>query len=286
MALLDGKTALVTGAAVGLGNAFARALANERASVVVCDVRPDVAQLVAELQAGGTKVVGFEADVSVPADVRRVVDGALSAFGRIDVLVNNAGTWLASAPTDPFDKSLNDFEKGFGTNLKGVFMFGRAVIPQMIRQGGGDIVNIVTDHIHTCGAPVVLSHDDAPGCPWAGQPPRPTGGGVAMDVYDASKWGINGFTIAWAKALREHHVRVNALCMGATDSHMLRSFHQFNPPAEQVAMWMKPTDTARLLVDLLREGPDGRSGENIGLAMGHPVVLPPRQPEPQFASAH
>lgn len=286
MALLDGKTALVTGAAVGLGNAFARALAAEGASIAVCDVRPEIGQLVAELQQSGTRAVGFEADVSVPADVRRAVDGTIAAFGRVDVLVSNAGTWLASSPTDPFDKSLADFEKGFGTNLKGVFMFGRAVIPQMIRQGGGHIINIATDHIHTCGAPVVLSHDDAPGCPWAGQPPRPTGGGAGMDVYDASKWGINGFTIAWAKALREHHIRVNALCMGATDSYMLRSFHQFNPPAEQVAMWMKPTDTARLLIDLLAEGPDGRTGENIGLAMGHPIVLPPRQPEPQFAAGH
>jgi NAD(P)-dependent dehydrogenase (short-subunit alcohol dehydrogenase family) len=95
-----------------------------------------------------------------------------------------------------------------------------------------------------------------------------------MDVYDAAKWGINGFTQAWALALKQHHIRVNALCMGATDSHMLRSFFNHNPPPEEVARWMKPDDVANLMLDLIREGPDGRTGENIGIWVGHEIKLP------------
>ena len=101
-----------------------------------------------------------------------------------------------------------------------------------------------------------------------------------MDIYDASKWGINGLTLAWSQALAEHGIRVNALCMGATDSHMIRSFFNFQPTPEDVAGWMKAEDIAHLMIDLLREGPGGRTGENIGIAVGHPVVLPPSKPSP------
>ena len=93
-------------------------------------------------------------------------------------------------------------------------------------------------------------------CPHQGDPhdlgnigggPRPTGGGDAMDLYDASKWALNGLLYGWAKALREHRIRVNALCMGATDSYMLRSFHDFNPSDEEVSQWMRAEDNAEVL---------------------------------------
>ncbi len=277
MGLLDGKVALVTGAAVGLGNAFARALAAEGAALAVCDIRPELSELADALT---VPVFAQEADVSRPGDVLRFVNATLQRFGTIDVLVNNAGTWAASLPNDPIDKSLSDYEKLVGTNLRGVFLFGRAVIPGMIEHGCGEIINISTDHVQTCGAPFELSHEDSPGCPWASEPPRETGGGPAMDIYDAAKWGINGLTLAWSQALVEHGIRVNALCMGATDSHMIRSFFNFQPTPEDVAGWMKAADVASVMIDLLREGPGGRTGENIGIAVGHPVVLPPSRPSP------
>ena len=279
MGLLDGKVALVTGAAVGLGNAFARALAVEGARLSVCDVRDEVTEL---SHAIGEPVLTIKADVSKAEDVRRVVDTTTRELGSIDVLVNNAGVWAMSMPTDSLEKSIKDYDYLVGTNLKGVFMFGRAVIPIMIAQGGGDIVNICTDHVQTCGSPWELSHDDAPNCPWAGKPPRPTGGGPVMDLYDASKWAQVGLTFAWAQALEEHHIRVNALCMGATDSYMIRSLYNFNPPPEEVARWMKAEDIARLMIDLIREG---RTGDYIGIAMGHPIVLPPRRKNPYVMPA-
>jgi NAD(P)-dependent dehydrogenase (short-subunit alcohol dehydrogenase family) len=269
MGMLDGKTAMVTGAAVGLGNAFARALAAQGANLAVCDVRDEVKDL-EDLDVG---VLAMEADVSNAEDVKRFVDAAIKRFGRIDVLVSNAGVWAASEATDDVDKTLADYDYLVGTNLKGVFMCGRAVIPHMIAQGGGEIINISTDHLHTCGSPYEWPHDDAPDCPW--EHPRPTGGGPAMDLYDAAKWGINGLTFGWAQALADRHIRVNAFCMGATDSYMLRSFHNFEPSEEEVASWMKAEDIARVMIELLEEGPTGRTGTNIGFAVGHPVVLPP-----------
>jgi len=274
---LDGKVAMVTGAAVGLGNAFARALAAEGATLAVCDIRPELSKLKDDLS---VPVFAGQADVSKPGDVRRFVDDSLQRFGAIDVLINNAGTWAVTLPTDPLTKSLQDYEKLVGTNLRGVFLVGRAVMPSMIERGVGEIVNISTDHVQTCGTPFELDHNDAADCPWAKEPPRPTGGGDAMDLYDVSKWGINGLTLAWSQALEEFNVRVNALCMGATDSHMLRSFHNFDPDPEEVKKWLKAEDVTKVLVDLLREGPDGRTGENIGIAVGHPVELPPSRPSP------
>ena len=180
------------------------------------------------------------------------------------MLINNAGIWMGSMPTDDLDKSLDDYERLIGTNLKGVYMFGRAVIPHMVAAGGGNIINIASDHIHT-------------------HPGRPTGGGPVMDLYDVSKWGLNGFTIAWAKALREHNIRVNAFCMGATDSHMLRGFFK-DAPAEVVATWMRPADVCGLAIQLIKEGPGGRTGENIPAWLGFEVELA-TQPRPRPAAA-
>jgi 3-oxoacyl-[acyl-carrier protein] reductase len=86
------------------------------------------------------------ADVSIPQDVRRVVDGTKHEFGRIDILINNAGVGATSQPTDDLDKSLADYERLIGTNLRGEFMFGRAVLPYMIaRKGGASSISTLLD---------------------------------------------------------------------------------------------------------------------------------------------
>ncbi|MDP6472095.1 MAG: SDR family oxidoreductase [Pseudomonadales bacterium] len=276
MGVFDDKVAVVTGAAVGLGNTFARALAAEGASLAVCDVRDENADLADELD---SPVMAVHADVSDADDVKRFIDGAIDYYGQIDILVSNAGVWRASLPTDDMDKTIDDYDVVVGTNLKGVFLCGRAVIPHMIERGSGEIINVNTDHLHTCGAPFEWDHGDAPDCPWQADGPRPTGGGPAMDLYDASKWGINGLTFGWSQALEPHNIRVNALCMGATDSYMLRSFHNFDPSPEEEASWMKAEDVARVMLELIQ---DGRTGENIGFAVGHPVVLPARRTNPYY----
>jgi NAD(P)-dependent dehydrogenase (short-subunit alcohol dehydrogenase family) len=279
---LKGKCAIVTGAAVGIGPAYAKALAAEGVNVAVCDIREEIMDLPTLLETSGVQSVGFVADVSVPEDVRRVVDGTVAALGGIDILVSNAGKCWVSVPDDDLDKAIADYEGMIGTNLKGEFMMGRAVIDQLLKQGrGGEIVNVATDHMVTCGSPNEIC-PKLEACPWA-DAPRPTGGGEVMDLYDASKWGLNGFLFGWAKALRPNGIRVNAMCMGATDSWMIRDFFGFpQTPGEEdaeqmeeVATWMAKEDTAQVLVDLLKEGPQGRTAQNINLCVGRPTRLEP-----------
>ena len=268
---LAGKTAIVTGAAVGLGNAYAQALASQGVKLALCDLRPEILDLADTLP---TQCHAWQGDVSDPDHVRAVVDGTRQAFGRLDILINNAGVWGSSSAHDDLDKTEADYAKIVGTNLKGEYLFGRAVIPILIEQAtGGDIVNIATDHMVTCGTPWAVC-PNLESCPWGTQP-RPTGGGDAMDIYDAAKWGLNGLLYGWAKALAPHGIRVNQLCMGATDSHMLRGFHNFNPSPEEEASWMRAEDAARVLVELLEEGATGRNAQNINFCVGRPVILEP-----------
>ncbi|MFN0095132.1 MAG: SDR family NAD(P)-dependent oxidoreductase [Dehalococcoidia bacterium] len=282
---LEGKVALVTGAAVGIGNAYARALLDAGARVAVCDIRSnELSRLEGEVLARGQRLLAFTGDVASPGDVRRVVDGVLAEYGGVDILVNNAGYSPMSNVLEPLEKGLLDWDRVVGTNLKGTYLFGRALIPQFIAHGSGDIINVITDHAWNCGSPYPVSHADAPDCRWGGGDPRPTGAGSSLEIYDSSKWACLGLTLSWAKALRPHGVRVNALCMGATDTPLIREYFNFDPAPEYVRTWMRPEAVAAVLVELLQEGPAGRHGDFVGLWAGHPVVLP--QSHPDFLATH
>ncbi len=176
MVKLEGRNAIVTGAAVGLGRSYAKALAQEGVNVAVCDLREEIHEVAEILRTLGVSAVSYQGDVSDPFHVRAVVDGAREEFSSIDILVNNAGVWGASVADDDLDKSIEDYEQIVGTNLKGEYLFGRAVIPIMIEQSkGGEIINIATDHMVTCGTPYFCC-PKLETCPW-GDSPRPTGGG-------------------------------------------------------------------------------------------------------------
>ena len=252
MGVLEGQVAIVTGAAQGLGAAFARRLLDEGCHVVVTDRRDAIEGVAAEL--GATAHVGDVADAD---HVRAVVDATVAAHGGVDILINNAGEVKATGPRDDWADADADYERIFGSNTKGAYLFGRAVAPSMIERGGGNIVNISTDHVKPC-----------PDCD------RHHGHGY-MDLYNASKWALNGFTFDWAKSLAKHHIRVNNICMGATDTEMLRGWIGGDPDPEFLATWMKPEQTAQILVELLEEGPDGRTANSIGLYAGYPCEMPP-----------
>ena len=242
--ILDGQIAVVTGAARGLGRAFADALSSHGALIVACDRDPAVHEV---------EGLSYVADVADPDDVRTVVDGAVAAHGRIDILVNNAGIGYATGPDDDWGQALADYDEIMNTNTRGSFLFGRAVVPVMIAGGGGHIVNICTDHVFPPPGVDVHGH---------GQ----------MDLYNASKWAINGLTLDWSISLRPHNIRVNALCMGATVTEMLLAWK--GDQADVAARgWMQPSQTADLLMELLAEGPDGRTGQNIGLWVGRPISI-------------
>lgn len=244
---LQGLSAIITGGARGIGAGFARVFADEGCDVTVVD-RNAVATEVAE-QVGGRAFVGDVADASF---VKHVAD----SVGRVDILVNNAGEVWPTGPLDDWDQALADYDQLVGSNLRGAFLFGRALAPAMAAQGSGHIINISSDHIKP-----------APETGWHH-------GHGAMDLYNACKWALNGLTFDWAKALRPQGVRVNNLCMGATDTEMLRSWIGGDPDPEYLATWMTPEGIAGVAIDLIAEGPDGRTGDNIGLWAGHPTELP------------
>lgn len=261
MGVLDGRTAIVTGgAAPGIGKGIARMLARAGADVAICDKDARVSSSAEELaKETGRRVLPYLADVRSADRLKGFVDTAATALGGIDIVVANAGVWQrTSALTDSYDDSVLIWDRLHSTNLRGVFLTGRAAIPHLLARGGGHIINIATDHI----------------CP---PPGAATGGGTLMDVYDSSKWGVRGLTESWAKLLAPQGIRVNALCMDATDSEMVRTASAGKATPEKMASWMRPEQMGQLVLDLVAEGPDGRTGEMIGAWLGHPVVLPPRQ---------
>ncbi len=236
---LRGQVAIVTGAANGIGRALATGLSELGMTIVACDIDDRVHEL------GGLTLV---ADVAQPDDVQRVVRATLDSHGRIDVLINNAGVVRPTRAGDDWEKGLDDYHFVVDTNLLGAFLFGRAVAPTMIERRSGHIVNISTDHVFP-------------------MPPETVWGHGGMDLYNASKWALNGLTLDWATTLKKRGVRVNGICMGATDTPMLRQFAG-DAAEEVVASWMRPEQICEILVELLAEGPEGRTGHNLGLWVG------------------
>jgi NAD(P)-dependent dehydrogenase (short-subunit alcohol dehydrogenase family) len=265
MALLSGRTALVTGAAQGLGQAFAERLAAEGAKVALCDILPEVEAVGADIARAGGGVLARRFDIAeVSACVDFVADAA-AALGPVDILINNAAVWRSTPVTDPWDKALRDFDEVMDVNLRAAMVMTRLCVPHMRRAGRGEIVNISTDYVLPARREGVNPPD--------------------TDLYTASKWALNGLTDAAAQALEGDNIRVNGLCMGPTDTAMLRALFMpggklahlggpQGPSAEMRAGWMKAQDIAGLLIDLIE---DGRSGENIGVWAGWPLTLGPRR---------
>lgn len=263
---MNGRRAIITGGAKGFGLAVAEALVAAGATVSVCDTDESVSRL--------TSRPGFAlasvADVSDADQVKGFVDAAATAMGGIDIVVSNAGIVRPTQPTrESFDKAVTDFDDVIGVNLRGVYLTGRAAIPHLLA-GGGDIVNVTTDHIHTCGWPEHLDHTDFPECPWHDVQRAPVGS-KNFDVYDASKWGIKGITNAWSRLLAPHRIRVNSFGMGATVTPMFMSVLGDRPLPPGT---MQAPEVAAVLLQLLNEGPDGRTGDDVQVWAGHGAVLP------------
>lgn len=199
----QGKVALITGGANGIGLAAAKGLANGGAKVVIVDRDAAAGESAAETirrQGGAARFVA--ADVASAAEVRAYVDATLDTYGAIDCFFNNAGIEGAIAPTAEYDEAI--FDQVIAVNLKGVFLGLRHVLPVMLKQKSGAIVNTSS----TAG--VVGS-------------PR-------MPAYTASKHAIIGLTKTAAAEVGQHGVRVNAICPGATDTRMIHSIEsQINP---------------------------------------------------------
>jgi NAD(P)-dependent dehydrogenase (short-subunit alcohol dehydrogenase family) len=265
------RKGLVTGAANGLGYAVAKSLAKAGASVSICDKDPRVIEVAEELRQWSDLVYAEVADVSQPMQIKTFVDNAAREMKGVDIVVSNAGIVRPTQPTkDSYERAIEDFDDVINVNLRGVYLTGRAAIPHMLATGG-DIVNITTDHIHTCGWPEHLDHTDAQECPWKDVQRAPMGS-KNFDIYDSSKWGIKGITNAWARDLAPHKIRVNSFGMGATITPMFLSVLGDRPLPSGT---MQADDVADLIVELIAEGPEGRTGDDVQVWAGHPTVLPP-----------
>jgi NAD(P)-dependent dehydrogenase (short-subunit alcohol dehydrogenase family) len=183
--MLEGKVAVVTGAAQGIGRAIAEGLAAEGARIVVADLR-GVEEAAASFPGG----VGVECDVASEQDVQRLADAVVERCGGVDILVNNAGLY-ASLEMRPFDRiPLDEWRQVMDVNVASMFLTCRALVPLMRERGGGKIVNISS------------------GTPFRGVP--------FLLHYVTSKGAIVAFTRALAKELGRDSVLVNCVAPGFT----------------------------------------------------------------------
>ena len=190
MGRLDDKVAIVTGGARNIGAVYARALAAEGARVVIADVL-DGAPAARAIEDAGGQAVSVEVDVSREDDTLRMTETAMDAFGRVDVLVNNAAIYLSINRRPFYEISAEEWDRVTAVNIKGVFLCAKAVFPHMRDQGGGKIINISSNTV-MAGTPDFLH-------------------------YIASKSALVGMTRSMARELGTHGINVNAIAPGLVE---------------------------------------------------------------------
>jgi NAD(P)-dependent dehydrogenase (short-subunit alcohol dehydrogenase family) len=194
---LQDKVALITGSAGGMGKAAAELFAREGASVIVTDVLADEGEETAQaIRDAGGKAIFVKADVSQEDEVKHVVTRGIAAFGRIDVLYNNAGIMPAD-DGGVIDLSEAVWDKIMDVNLKSAFLCTKHVAPHMIEQKKGSIINVASF--------VALM-----------------GSSVPQDAYTASKGGMLSLTKSFAIQYGPHGIRCNAICPGPIETPLLR----------------------------------------------------------------
>ena len=184
---LQGKVAIVTGAAQGIGATYAAALAGEGARVCISDVL-DTTQSVKAAAAAGAEAFGMRCDVADAASVKAMVDATVARWGRVDILINNAGIFgnLALKPIEEISSA--EFDKVLSVNVRGSFECVKAVVPHMRRQGYGKIVNVASGTVFK-GPPLLLH-------------------------YVTSKGAVVAMTRSLARELGDSGIRVNAIAPG------------------------------------------------------------------------
>jgi 3-oxoacyl-[acyl-carrier protein] reductase len=197
--IMQDKVVLVTGGAAGIGKATAERFAEEGAKVIICDVNQELGDAAAK-EIGATF---YKVNVADRAAVQAWVDDVVAKFGRVDVLVNNAGILRDGTLVKVVEGQLvkqmaeADFDLVIAVNLKGVFNCTQAVAPVMIRQNGGVVLNATS----------IVGLD----------------GNFGQTNYVATKSGVIGMTKVWARELGKYQIRVNAIAPGFTATEMVRS---------------------------------------------------------------
>jgi NAD(P)-dependent dehydrogenase (short-subunit alcohol dehydrogenase family) len=194
---LEGKIAIVTGAASGIGRATAIKFARDGAKVVAADINEDgLAATVASIREAGGEATAIRCDVSQEADVKQLVESTLARHGRLDVMFNNAG--IGNPPLPVGDMPLVEFQRTLGVNLTGVFLGCKYAAPVMAKQGGGSIINTASVFGHV--------------------------GGDVVGPYNASKGGVVALTKNVAIDYGPHNVRCNCICPGLIDTAIVQGY--------------------------------------------------------------
>ena len=223
---LSSRVAIVTGSARGIGRAIASKLAEHGAWVVITDLDASLAEEVAqEIKARMGQAIAVTADISLPEEVKRLVELTISAYGKIDILVNNAGIVRDQLLLRMSDE---DWDRVLDTNLKGAFLCTRAVLRYMIKQRWGRIINIAS----VSGLV----------------------GNVGQANYASAKAGLIGLTKATAKEVASRGITVNALAPGYIDTEMTQRLSD-NLKQEllkqiPIGYWGSPEDVAQAVVFL------------------------------------
>jgi 3-oxoacyl-[acyl-carrier protein] reductase len=192
---LQGKVAVVSGGAQGIGRAIALGLGREGAKVVIADLQADKAKSVAaELQALGTEALAIEVNVASESSVKQLASETFSRFGRVDVLVNDAGIYLKAPVVEITEEN---WDRTINVNLGGNFFCCRAFIPSMRKQKSGRIISVASGIAHY--------------------------GAKEFAPYAASKAAIIGFVKSLAREVGHDGITVNALCPGAANTAMPRT---------------------------------------------------------------
>jgi NAD(P)-dependent dehydrogenase (short-subunit alcohol dehydrogenase family) len=190
---LSNKVAIITGAGRGIGRAVALAYAREGAKLALCArTAAELEKTVAEIQSSGPDCEGWICDVSLEDSVKEFVANARSKFGDINVLVNNAGVMTRPAPV--LDIDVRKWDYTIAVNIRGVFLMTQAVLPMMIKQRTGAIINVSSD---------------------IGR-----GAYANFAAYATSKWAVEGFTQTLAAEVRSHGVRANTVAPGVVATKM------------------------------------------------------------------
>ena len=247
MSRLAGKTVVITGAGRGIGAAMAERMAQEGANVVVTDVLDTKGTVEAITKSGGS-AIGISVDVTSDDNLAAMVEATEKAFGSLDILVNNASIFAALQPK-PFIQIDNDeFDKVMTVNARGVHQATRAVIPAMLRAGGGKIVNIASGTFYY-GAPG-LSH------------------------YTASKGAVIALTRCHGRELGDKNIQVNAIAPGLTESEALQGNTGFDPAraptiqSRSIKREMLPEDLLGTLMYLITPDSNFVTGQTLNVDGG------------------
>ncbi len=215
---IENKIAVVTGASKGIGYAIAEKLLEAGAKVFVCARnKPELKHALEKLSASG-RAEGEVCDVRSEAQVRMMLEEAIRVFGGIDILVNNAGIGIIGKTVDEI--SGDEFRQTLETNLFGVFYACHYGVPLLRARGGGYIINISS---------------------LAGQNAHPR-----MAAYNASKFGLNGFSEALMQEVRQDNIKLSYICPGSVNT-----FFGGDTPSKDNAWQLQPEDIAAIVIDLL-----------------------------------